>query len=343
MTEPVDREGIEQDDSDAERYAAVTAIDLILLDELLLAWALLDMRNAQASFVADVLPKLLVQTSLAQQRAASVAIRYALTQAFSQGLTKAPKISAQAFSGTAADGYGLVGRMSEPLIRTFEMATMGASPAQAKAGGARLLSSIGITETHDAARAAEFTAIAGNAEVAGYIRVVEPGACSRCILLAGKFYKWNSGFRRHPRCRCFHKLQTTTTEGQDPMEVFNSLSREEQDRRFTPASAQAIRDGADIYQVVNARMGMDEVTVGGRKVKATSAGTSPKSYTSAVRRAIAQERGDRYRRQPRLVPEEIVKQAKGDRAMTRRLLISNGYIVGDIKDLAKEVVRAANR
>lgn len=40
------------------------------------------------------------------------------------------------------------------------------------------------------------------------------------------------------------------------MEGFKSLSREEQDKRFGANYAQAIRDGADIYQVVNSKRGM---------------------------------------------------------------------------------------
>src|SRR5699024_1103862 len=39
-------------------------------------------------------------------------------------------------------------------------------------------------------------------------------------------------------------------------DYFDSLSREEQDKTFGKAGAQAIRDGADPAQVVNARSGM---------------------------------------------------------------------------------------
>ena len=40
------------------------------------------------------------------------------------------------------------------------------------------------------------------------------------------------------------------------MDRFNGMSEEEQDKVFGHADAQAIRDGADIYQVVNAHRGM---------------------------------------------------------------------------------------
>src|SRR5699024_7380691 len=95
----------------------------------------------------------------------------------------------------------------------------------------------------------------------GYVRMVNPGACDRCIILAGKYYANNEGFLRHPNCYCFH-VQTNPKAAEaeglitDPYDYFSSMSEEEQNKRFTKAGAQAIRDGADINQVVNAREGM---------------------------------------------------------------------------------------
>src|SRR5690625_5568244 len=94
--------------------------------------------------------------------------------------------------------------------------------------------------------------------------MVNPGACDRCAILAGRFYRWNDGFLRHPDCMCEHVATTASSEQEafdrglieDPYEYFESLSEEEQDRRFGKAGAQAIRDGADMSQVVNARRGM---------------------------------------------------------------------------------------
>ena len=42
----------------------------------------------------------------------------------------------------------------------------------------------------------------------------------------------------------------------DPYEAFNNMSEAEQNRVFAKAGARAIRDGADIFQVVNARRHM---------------------------------------------------------------------------------------
>ncbi len=211
------------------------------------------------------------------------------------------------------------------------------------------LDEIVTTQIHDTARAAEDAAMAANFAVSGYTRFVEPGACSRCIVLAGRFYKWNAGFDRHPRCRCSHKLQAADTEPQDPKELFDKMSTAEQDRVFGKAGAEVVRQGADLTQVVNARRGMTTATVGGRKIQTTTEGTTKRGYATYIRRAIDEERGTvtkfrkgptRYRRvdRPRLMPEEIIRQSKGNRVEARRLLISNGYIVGDIRKLAREAI-----
>src|SRR5699024_5050468 len=98
----------------------------------------------------------------------------------------------------------------------------------------------------------------------GYVRMLNPPSCSRCSVLAGKFYRWNAGFRRHPGCDCVHVASTQkaidagSSEGliHDPYEYFNGLSEAEQNKLYTGAGAQAIRDGADLFQVVNSRRGM---------------------------------------------------------------------------------------
>ncbi|MEU1240053.1 hypothetical protein ABZ388_06810 [Micromonospora parva] len=87
----------------------------------------------------------------------------------------------------------------------------------------------------------------------------------------------------------------------DPRRYFDSLSAAEQDRLFTPAGAEAIREGADIGQVVNARRGVYEA--GGRQFTRTNAG-----------------------KRPRLMPEQILREANGDRAEAVRLLKLHRYL-----------------
>lgn len=90
----------------------------------------------------------------------------------------------------------------------------------------------------------------------GYTRMLVPPSCARCAVLAGKWYRWNQGFQRHPRCDCRHIPCAENVSGDlttDPYAYFNSLSPAQQRRVFGISDARAINDGGDIYRVVNIR------------------------------------------------------------------------------------------
>jgi hypothetical protein len=161
----------------------------------------------------------------------------------------------------------------------------------------------------DTGRAAASVDIAARPRV-GYVRMLQLPSCPRCVILAGKFFRWNAGFRRHPRCDCRHIPSTENIAGDvttDPYEYFRSLDAAEQEKQFGKPAANAIRDGADIFQVVNANRG----TKPGGLI--TSEGTS--------------RRGNFGRgRPPRLTPEGIYAQGL-PRTETLRLLEQNGYIL----------------
>jgi hypothetical protein len=140
--------------------------------------------------------------------------------------------------------------------------------------------------------------------VTGYVRMIVGKTCSRCLILAGRRYQWNAGFRRHPRCDCRHVPVAEDVPGDvqtDPDAYFRSLSRAEQDDLLGKDGAEAARAGADLAQVVNARRGM--YTADGRQ------------YT--------REAASRQRR--RLMPEQIFREAK-DRDDAIRLLRLHRYI-----------------
>jgi hypothetical protein len=52
----------------------------------------------------------------------------------------------------------------------------------------------------------------------GFVRRVNPPCCGRCAILAGRWYRYDSGFRRHPRCDC---TLEPTSEGNAHMLVTN--------------------------------------------------------------------------------------------------------------------------
>lgn len=214
------------------------------------------------------------------------------------------------FAGIASSGAPLTALVARPPVYAKQLIGGGMQAAEALRRAGILLNGIGQTQIRDAARGAAGVDIASRRGV-GYVRQVGPGACSRCLILAGRFYRWNQGFLRHPRCNCVHiattakSLDAARSEGliDDPYEAFNSLSEAEQNRRFGAANAQAIRDGSDIFQVVNARRGAVGIT--------TPAGTS-RGAAAGVR--------------TRLTPEGIYRQARS-REEALRLLEANRYIL----------------
>lgn len=144
-------------------------------------------------------------------------------------------------------------------------------------------------------------------------------------------------------CQCYGTPATESNRGKrlNPMSFFEGLSRSEQDRRFTIAGAQAVRDGGDIYSVVNARRGMTTWDAYGRRIPVTSEGTT--RFGSYYRLKLAEaeaatgqrfargvadvEQGlPRFRlRAPRLMPSEIYGMAK-DREELIKLLRRYAYL-----------------
>lgn len=170
----------------------------------------------------------------------------------------------------------------------------------------------------------------------GYVRQINAGACSRCAILAGRFYKWSDGFLRHPRCGC---KNIPTLQGQSegltttPDEYFHSLPTAEQDRIFTKSGAQAIRDGADMGQVVNVyrrSAGMQYAQVSPIKAKVVNGKTVKYTTEGTTKRGVAAKAQKRLRvngpQQMRLMPESIYQVAT-DQADAVRLLKLYGYVL----------------
>jgi hypothetical protein len=162
-----------------------------------------------------------------------------------------------------------------------------------------------------------------------YVRMVQPGACSRCIILAGVHYHKQSPFLRHPKCHCTHIPVDEDVEdypATDPKAYYESLTPAERVKAFGKAGADAIDAGADMNQVVNARQGM-YVTDGG--LQATRAGTTKRGLYGATQseftRAGATSKYTRTVR-ARLMPEEIFRISASNREEAVRLLRQYSYI-----------------
>lgn len=286
----------------AARHAAVQAgIARRAAAEAAALWAEVDPANIGASWRVR-LPRAQAQLTAAQLAAAGLADRYADTvSADSVG-----RILPGGFAGIASDGRPLLTLLQQPVFTTLRMLLAGVEPAQALKSGRFALDMITRTQVADAGRVAVGAAITARPRVTGYIRLVVGKTCARCLILAGRRYTWNAGFQRHPRCDCRHVPVDEDVPGDiatNPRAHFDALSEAEQDRLLGKAGADAVRAGADLAKVVNARRGI-QTAADGRLYTTEAAG-----------------------RRPRLMPEQIYREAGADRAEAVRLLRLHGYLI----------------
>lgn len=279
--------------------------------------------RAQVSGAANEITQLQVQSA----RSAEQYMTAALTDV---GRTRqGPQINPAGFAGFTYPLGGqhhpmqLATALQSPAYKTLGYIQHGIPLERALAGGLDNLIMHGSTAVADAGRQADGVAGVTEPQVTGYIRQTEPGACSRCLILSGRIYRTNDGFQRHPNCLCEHVPWLSGESAPavaDPYEAFEAMSREEQDRRFGAGSAQAIRDGADIFQVVNAERGMSTTAHGSRI-------TTEGMARGHARRTLGTG-------ELRMMPEEIYRRLSHipagehyDRLVTE-FLTKHGYLVG---------------
>ncbi|MCX5601617.1 hypothetical protein OOK29_26045 [Streptomyces phaeochromogenes] len=321
-------------------------------NEIQRLWRQLDPRDLSGSWETSVGPRIVRAITAGQLASAAVANEYVdeVVDADGADPDRAGRARPEAFAGAAADGRSLESLMYLSVITTKQAIGGGLSLQDSLLRGLHQALRLGASETTQAGRSAVGASMAGKRTIQGYVRVVQPPACGRCVILAGIEFGWNKGFQRHPRCDCIHLPTTliarnqhrgslrsdafspTTRPGSgprgfiSPRAYFDALSRAEQDRVFTAAGAAAIREGGDMAQIVNARRGMYTTTAYGRTLRATREGTTRRGYWYRQERArTAARTGTRFARDriearqglprfelrsPRLLPEEIFRLAE---------------------------------
>lgn len=104
----------------------------------------------------------------------------------------------------ALAGYASDGRPLDTLLQTAAWSAVarigaGMAPRTSLAAGAKTLATLAATIIADAGRQAGGIDIVARPTV-GYVRMLNPPSCARCVVLAGKWFGWNAGFLRHPKC-----------------------------------------------------------------------------------------------------------------------------------------------
>ncbi|CRK55437.1 hypothetical protein [Alloactinosynnema sp. L-07] len=259
------------------------------------AWQRLRPDDLIGSWETDVRPRAVIAIEEAQVQTAAPAAAYVAAALLAANAVSAPvgKLVAGAFAGCAANGLTLT-RLLDHVIGYLRRALgMGMAPSHVREISLQRLLTYTATEITDTSRVAVHTAMLTEPAVAGYERVVRLPACGRCLILAGRLYPLSDGFARHPRCDCQMRPVTrdqwqTNDPGNTPTALFAAMTRAEQDKAFGVKDAEAIRAGADIAGVVNARRAGAVYVAGHRKYSTTRGAADGLGNTSGS--------GGQYRR-----------------------------------------------
>jgi len=118
-------------------------------------------------------------------------------------LAPAGELVPSAFVGVDGSGRHPRGLYGNAPILAKQAVAGGATAPQALTETGKWLVTATATLLADVARAVETTQM-GNHRVGGYVRALSLPSCSRCAILAGRWYADSVAFQRHPRCDCRH-------------------------------------------------------------------------------------------------------------------------------------------
>lgn len=195
-------------------------------------------------------PRVSVLVSAAQLGAARDGTAYVPDALSDQGigLRAEAKTNPGAFSGSASSLDGLTYGSLDDLLYGAVIHARKASAENLDERlnkGFKTLVTLVHTQISDAARMSASATISAT-HGAGWVRMVNPPCCQRCAVLAGKFFRSNDGFQRHPMCDCRH---VPTTEARWTDAGVNIRPGDIKD--LTKAQQQAIDDGANMNRVIN--------------------------------------------------------------------------------------------
>jgi len=253
---------------------------------------------------ATVRPEMLQTVQLGRMAAATSSVAYTPAVLAETGQVAAPvgQVNPAAFAEFTPDGRDMGSLLDLSVNRAKSAVASGSTSTAARAQAGAWLSGTLLTVMADTGRAVVGADIAQRPTLTGYVRMLNAPSCSRCVILAGKWYKWNQGFLRHPRCDCRH-IPASENVGADlstdPYKYFESLTPEAQTKAFGRIEARSINDGADIYRSVN--------------LKARGLGTAKSNL--------------RYGTPSKMTIDDIYRTA-GTRTNAVRMMTEQGYITG---------------
>lgn len=259
-----------------------------------------------------LIPAAAEQVAIAQKAAVVVSAAYTPRMLAQSGQDAPPvgDIDTQGYVGTNRYGNPIPQVLAGATTKAKNLVKEGYAVGAALFEAGQWLESTGRTLVFDAGRSVVSADIMQRPQLSGYVRVLNPPSCARCIPLAGKWFRWNEGFQRHPTCDCVHCAAKSEgyakAEGfiTDPYEYFNSLSKSQQDRLFGENDAEALRNGGDIYRVTNIRR---------------------RGLADGSRR---RSQARKYGTPSRMTVDDIMRASRGNRERAVQMLLDEGYITG---------------
>ncbi|MFE1089532.1 hypothetical protein ACFW5K_19800 [Streptomyces albidoflavus] len=311
------------------RYDQVQGIARSVLEAVQAIWADVTPDRILAAMAGEAGRAILQAVVAGQLSVAAGAQAFVSGAMLAQGVGfgAAGTLQPGALAGIAADGRPLATLLYMPAITTAQGLAAGLDPAVAAVRGLSQMSMLVSTTIADTARTATSVAMTAEPRCVSYVRVVRAPACSRCIILAGRQYAHSEGFDRHPRCDCGMEPMSDAEwrASKGPEDILRDMTPEQREAALGKAGVKALEAGADLGQVVNARRGMEVL----RGKKVTSEGTAKRGIGGkALESEYIKIPGRRYSRtaERRLMPEQIFKQARGDRELEIALMRRHGYI-----------------
>lgn len=161
-------------------------------------WSQIDPRHLSESWRA-VLPLVALGIGDAQLDAAIASTGYGAATLARRREYEFPAafVDPTAFVGVMDDGGDLTAALYSPIITTKRALAGGASLPAALSVGRGRLDQLAHSIITDTGRAAASVDVASRTAI-GYTRMLNPPSCDRCAILAGRWYRWNAGFDRHP-------------------------------------------------------------------------------------------------------------------------------------------------
>jgi hypothetical protein len=246
----------------------------------------------------------LANGQLSAARASTGYVDNVLAETGQDGGDIAGAVDPSAFAGYASDGRDLGTLLDQAPIIAKARVGAGQTAVQGLAAASQWMTMVGLTQVADASRGFISADMGAHSKVTGYVRMLVPPSCPRCVVLAGKWFRYNTGFQRHPHCDCRHVPATENIAGDlttDPYAYFKSLTKEQQEATFGRIEARAISDGGDIYRVVN---------ISQRGMPATGSKQAIKYGT------------------PRKLTVDQIYRTAGTRANAIQMMKDEGYITG---------------